>query len=117
MIDIESMEPFISKKIIPSMEAEKLVSDLKKKEKKIGLCHGGFDLLHPGHIKHFESAKSLCDVLFVSVTSDKFVSERKGSGRPIFNDTLRAFSIASLEFVDYVFISNFRPCIVTGKLF
>jgi len=108
MIDIESMEPFISKKIIPSMEAEKLVSDLKKKEKKVGLCNGGFDLLHPGHIKHFESAKSLCDVLFVSVTSDKFVSERKGSGRPIFNDTLRAFSIASLEFVDYVFISNFR---------
>jgi rfaE bifunctional protein nucleotidyltransferase chain/domain len=72
------------------------------------LCHGGFDLLHPGHVRHFESAKKLCNILIVSVTSDRFVSDRKGSGRPIYTDKLRAYMIASLSCVDYVVISDFE---------
>ena len=43
----------------------------KFKNKKVGLCHGVFDLLHIGHIKHFEQAKKIVDVLVVSITSDK----------------------------------------------
>ena len=96
--------------------ARKLILKLKSKNKKVGLCHGSFDLLHPGHIKHFESAKRLCDVLFVSVTSDKFVSERKGTSRPIFTDRLRAYMVASIRFVDYVVISNFKTGIEIIKI-
>ena len=60
---------------------KKLVQKLKKNKKKLGLCHGVFDVLHYGHIKHFEAAKKQCDILFVSVTQDKFI--KKGINRPI----------------------------------
>lgn len=62
--------------------------------------------MHPGHIKHFESAKKLCDILFVSITSDHYIAIRKGKNRPIYNDTLRAYAVASVRFVDYVVISD-----------
>ena len=69
----------------------------------IVLCHGVFDLLHIGHIKYFQKAKEFGDTLIVTITSDKYVN--KGSGRPIFNEQLRAEAIASLECVDYVAIN------------
>ena len=50
---------------------------------KIVLCHGVFDLLHLGHIKHFEKAKSFGDIVIVTVTPDQFV--KKGPNRPVFN--------------------------------
>ena len=102
MINVTDKTIFNSKKIVLLEESAKIITELKLKNKRIGLCHGGFDLLHPGHIKHFESAKENCDLLFVSVTSDRFVSLRKGSGRPVFNEQLRAYSIATLEAVDYL---------------
>jgi len=72
--------------------------------KKIGLCHGVFDLLHLGHIKHFEEAKKNCDILIVSVTQNKFI--KKGPGRPAFNEIQRMEALSSLEFIDYVTLSN-----------
>lgn len=108
MLETASMKGYNSKKIVPFLKAKQLIATFAKEKKKVGLCHGGYDLLHPGHIRHFESAKKLCDVLFVSVTSDRFVSERKGTGRPIFNEKLRAYSIAALDAVDYVVISDFK---------
>jgi rfaE bifunctional protein nucleotidyltransferase chain/domain len=89
------------------------INDLKeivKTNEKIafGLCHGGFDLLHIGHIKHFESASKLCDKLIVSLTCDKFVKQRKGNNRPIYNENDRAYMIAAIEFVDFVIISPFK---------
>ncbi len=107
MLNIDEMK-FKSKKIISISKSAKLISKFKKSNKKVGLCHGGFDLLHPGHIKHLESASRLCDCLFVSITSDRFVKYRKGNGRPIFSEKLRAYSVASLVFVDYVVISDFE---------
>lgn len=97
-----------SEKILNFDDAIKKIAQLKSNGKTLGLCNGGFDLMHPGHIKHFESAKRFCDYLIVSVTSDKFVINRKGEGRPIFSDKLRAYSIASLEFVDFVVISDYK---------
>lgn len=108
MLDVDSVESFTSKKILNFTKAKSQISNFKKNGKKVGLCHGGFDLLHPGHMKHFEAAKKLCDILFVSITSDKYITKRKDSGRPIYTEKLRAYSIASIEFVDYVVISDFK---------
>ena len=89
------------KKIISLNQIAKV---LRKKKKKISLCHGVFDLLHPGHINHFNQAKKISDILIVSVTSDKKVL--KGPGHPHFDEKSRMMSIASLQSVDYVVLSN-----------
>ena len=72
--------------------------------KKIAQCHGVFDLLHIGHIKHLQQAKTFCDILVVTITADRYVN--KGPGRPCFTEYLRAEALASLECVDYVIINN-----------
>ncbi|MCB0403430.1 MAG: adenylyltransferase/cytidyltransferase family protein [Bdellovibrionales bacterium] len=77
--------------------------------KKIVQCHGVFDLLHPGHIRHLAEAKTLGDILVVSLTKDQHVN--KGPGRPAFNIHLRAESIAALQCVDYVTISDFPTAV------
>jgi len=110
-ISKEMEKSFASNKILSYPDAIKKIAELKKKGKKVGLCHGGFDLLHPGHMKHFESAKKLCDVLFVSITSDRFVTSRKGTGRPVLPEKLRAYSAACVEFADYVVISDFEKAV------
>ena len=97
-----------SEKIIDLDTVARKILEFKKAGKTVGLCHGGFDLMHPGHIKHLESAAKLCDCLFVSITSDRFVAARKGPSRPIFSEKLRAYSVASLSYVDYVVISDFE---------
>ena len=78
--------------------------NIKKKNLKIVQCHGVFDLLHIGHIRHFNKAKSYGDILVVSITSDKFV--KKGYNRPYFNEKLRSEALAALDCVDFVVISN-----------
>ena len=107
MIKIKKLEDFSSQKIKTFEETLKEVNEFKKKGKKIGLCVGGYDLLHPGHMKHLNSAKKYCDILIVAITADKFNSIRKGSGRPIYPEKLRAFSVSQLESVNLVFISNY----------
>lgn len=78
--------------------------EVKRDGKTIALCHGVFDLVHPGHITHLKQAREMADVLVVSITSAKFV--RKGPGRPYFNDEQRASFLAAIECVDYVMISE-----------
>jgi cytidyltransferase-like protein len=63
-----------------------------------------FDLLHPGHVSHLQEAKALGDRLVVSVTRDEHV--RNGPGRPVFPDDLRMSTLAALEVVDYVVLSE-----------
>jgi len=111
MIQIKNLEHFVSKKILLEEEIVKQADILKKEGKKIGLCIGGYDLIHPGHMKHLDSAKKLCDILVVGITADSFNSERKGTGRPIYNENLRAYSISQLGSVDLVFISNYKGAI------
>ncbi|OGV37067.1 MAG: hypothetical protein A2X48_04455 [Lentisphaerae bacterium GWF2_49_21] len=72
-------------------------------------CHGTFDLIHPGHIYHFEEAKALGDVLVVTVTGEKYVN--KGPGRPYFNDKLREKNLSALECVDYVVVIPFPAAV------
>ncbi len=78
----------------------KIANNLKKKGKKIGLCHGVFDVIHAGHLSHFEEVKKKCDYLFVTVTEDQFVN--KGPNRPVNNHYFRAKVLESLRQVDYV---------------
>jgi rfaE bifunctional protein nucleotidyltransferase chain/domain len=101
-------------KIVDLEELAKICQEEKEKGKKIVHCHGCFDLLHPGHIRHFKAAKSFGDILIVTITQDKFV--RKGPGRPVFNEQLRLESIASLEIVDYVALNKWETAIETLKL-
>lgn len=66
-------------------------------------CHGCFDIVHPGHIQHLQFARSLGDVLVVSVSADRHVG--KGAARPLIPDDLRAASVAALECVDHVYVN------------
>lgn len=93
-----------STKILDLNTLSKVVTKLKKQGKKIVHCHGCFDLMHIGHIKHFQAAKKMGDVLVVTITSDCYV--KRGPGRPVFNEKLRAESIAALDCVDYVAINQ-----------
>jgi len=92
-------------------ELIEIIKSKKKSGKKVILSHGVFDLLHPGHIRHFESAKNMADMLVVTVTQDKFVN--KGPGRPVFNHRLRAESIAALECVDFVAVNKWPTAVET----
>ena len=91
-------------KIYSLKNLSKIIQKEKDKKKTIIHCHGVFDLLHVGHIKHLEKAKKLGDKLVVTITSDKYVN--KGPGRPVFNQSLRSEAIAALETVDYVAIND-----------
>ena len=86
------------------LEIKNKVRFCKKNKKTIGLCHGVFDLIHFGHLKHFEAAKKKCDYLFVSITSDKYIN--KGPNRPIHKDFERVFFLNNLNFIDYAFVAN-----------
>lgn len=81
--------------------------------KTVGLVHGVFDVVHAGHILHFEEAKSKVNKLVASVTSDKFVN--KAPGKPVFNDKLRIKFLKSLKFFDDVILSNAETAIESIK--
>jgi rfaE bifunctional protein nucleotidyltransferase chain/domain len=101
-------------KIMELNELARVIQKYKSEGKKIVLCHGGFDLMHPGHIKYFQAAKKMGDILVVTVTPDRFIE--KGPGRPVFGEQLRAESIAALECVDHVGINQWRMAIETLQL-
>jgi rfaE bifunctional protein nucleotidyltransferase chain/domain len=84
------------------LEAES--KQFTKEGKCVVLCHGTFDLIHTGHIRHLQEAKKQGDVLFVTITADKFVN--KGPDRPVFSEILRAENLSALSCVDYVGIIN-----------
>lgn len=85
-------------------EIELLVEELKQKNKKIVFTNGCFDILHIGHVKYLETAKSFGDILILGLNSDLSVKRLKGETRPINTQDDRAYILASLESVDYVVI-------------
>ena len=101
-------------KILPLSELAVRLETLKREGKKIVLCHGCFDLMHPGHIKYFQASKAMGDILVVTITPDIFVD--KGPGRPVFSQDLRAESIAALECVDFVAINEWPTAQETLRL-
>jgi len=85
----------------------------RKNSRKIVHCHGVFDLLHIGHIRHFEEAKKLGDILVITITPDQYVN--KGPNHPAFTEELRAEGIAALGCVDYVAINKWPTAVETIK--
>lgn len=102
-----------SRKILSIDDLSSKIKFLKMGGNKIILCHGVFDLLHPGHIKHFQAAKALGHKLAVTITPDRFVN--KGPSRPAFTEALRAEAIAECESVDFVAINEWPTAVETIK--
>lgn len=78
----------------------------RPRDRKVVMCHGTFDLVHPGHVRHLTYAKSKADVLVASLTSDAHIA--KANYRPFVPQDLRAMNLAALEDVDYVLVDE-RP--------
>lgn len=76
----------------------------RPRHKTVIMCHGTFDLVHPGHIRHLMYAKDHADVLVASLTSDSHIN--KANFRPFVPQDLRAMNLAALECVDYVIIDD-----------
>lgn len=85
-------------------ELAEIIQKEKESGHKVALSHGCFDLVHIGHIKHFNAAKKMADVLIVTVTPDRFIN--KGPGRPVFNESLRLETLANLGVIDYVGLND-----------
>lgn len=85
-------------------EIKTLSSKLHNQGKKIVFTNGCFDILHVGHVKYLEVAKSYGDVLILGLNADSSVRKLKGPTRPINTQDDRAYILASLESVDYVVI-------------
>ncbi|MBF0560635.1 MAG: adenylyltransferase/cytidyltransferase family protein [Alphaproteobacteria bacterium] len=71
---------------------------------RVALCHGVFDLVHLGHLRHLKSARGEGDMLIVTISGDHMVN--KGPGRPVFNEQFRAEMLAGFDVVDFVGISH-----------
>ncbi len=91
-------------KIRPLRSLPDRLDPLRREGKHIVLCHGVFDLLHIGHIRHLSRARTQGDVLVVTVTPDRWVN--KGPSRPAFAEDLRLEAIAALAEVDFVALNE-----------
>src|SRR5215831_12262136 len=76
----------------------------RPRRRTVVMCHGVFDLVHPGHIRHLLYAKSKADILVASLTCDAHIT--KANYRPFVPQDLRALNLAALEMVDYVVIDE-----------
>ncbi|MBN2368099.1 adenylyltransferase/cytidyltransferase family protein [Candidatus Woesearchaeota archaeon] len=91
-------------KIKSPADMKLVVQDLKQKNKRIVSTNGAFDLLHAGHIRCLEFAKSKGDVLIVGLNSDSSIKKYKSETRPIIPENERAEMLSALEYVDYIVI-------------
>ena len=94
------------KKVIAYKDLPSLRKKADGMDKKIVMTTGCYDILHLGHVVHFNYCKSRGDWLVVSVGNDKCVKTLKGPDRPINDESFRARMMAALECVDFVVISE-----------
>ena len=88
--------------LVKQSDLNDLLKRLKEQGKTIVTTNGCFDILHVGHVRYLEKAKSFGDVLIVALNSDKSVKSIKGESRPINNENDRAEVLSGLKSVDYV---------------
>src|SRR4030066_250854 len=91
----------MKQKIKEGKELLRIIKDLKAKGKRVVFTNGCFDLLHLGHVRYLEEAKTLGDILAVGVNSDSSVRKLKGPKRPILPGEERAETLSGLGCVDY----------------
>ncbi len=89
-------------KIRSRVELATLLDSLQNQGRCIVFTNGCFDLLHPGHVRYLEQARSLGDILVVAVNADQSVRRLKGPRRPILPECDRSEIVAALHCVDYV---------------
>jgi rfaE bifunctional protein kinase chain/domain len=87
---------------IKTVEELKAAIGPRPRAKRVIMCHGTFDIVHPGHIRHLMYAKSKADILVASLTSDAYIA--KANFRPFVPEDLRAVNLAALEMVDFVIV-------------
>jgi cytidyltransferase-like protein len=87
---------------VKTAEDVRAIVGARPRQRRVVMCHGVFDLVHPGHIRHLLYAKEKADILVASITADIHI--KKGNYRPFVPQDLRALNLAALELVDYVII-------------
>ena len=92
-----------SHKIMSAEHIREVIGE-RPRAKKVIMCHGTFDVVHPGHVRHMLYAKTKADLLIASLTCDEHI--KKGHMRPYVPQDLRAMNLAALEMVDYVLIDH-----------
>jgi rfaE bifunctional protein kinase chain/domain len=92
-----------SHKVMSAEQIREIVGAFPR-AKKVIMCHGTFDVVHPGHVRHLLYAKTKADVLIASLTADEHI--KKGNMRPYVPQALRAMNLAALEMVDYVVVDQ-----------
>jgi rfaE bifunctional protein nucleotidyltransferase chain/domain len=90
--------------VLTVAEASALIRAAQTDGHVVVMCHGCFDLVHPGHVRHLQQAARLGDRLIVTVTADALMG--KGPDRPLIPQELRAENLAALDCVDWVAISE-----------
>lgn len=93
-----------SSTILNIQNVEPLVQKLRQQKKKIVLTQGSFDLVHIGHGRYLQKARSYGDVLIVGIDSDEKIKKRKGPERPVVPENERAEMLTYFGSVDYVVI-------------
>jgi len=83
-------------------EIDRIVKRAKEHGQRVVFTNGCFDILHVGHVKYLQEAKSFGDILIVGLNSDASVRELKGPTRPVNTEDDRAYILAALDAVDYV---------------
>ena len=96
-----SLSAHFAHKIKTAQEMRDILGAIPRAKRAI-MCHGVFDVVHPGHLRHLIYAKSKADLLIASITADRHIA--KGTHRPHVPQDLRALNLAAFEMVDYVVI-------------
>ena len=85
-------------------ELAPVLETLRRRGRRVVFTNGCFDLIHPGHVRYLERARSLGDILVIAVNSDDSVRRLKGPGRPVLTQEERAEIVAELHCVNFVTI-------------
>jgi rfaE bifunctional protein nucleotidyltransferase chain/domain len=91
-------------RVLSLSEAATRCAQARDNGERVALANGVFDLLHVGHVRYLEAARSMADRLIVAVNSDRSTVANRGPGRPIVPAAERAELLASLRAVDWVVI-------------
>jgi cytidyltransferase-like protein len=107
MIGVSNVSCLLQRKIVPVAALAAIRERFR--DRVIVLCHGAFDLVHVGHLTHFEEARALGDMLVVTITADAYITKKRMVS---FGEEARARQLAALEMIDYVAIIE-EPSAVT----